>query len=92
MLPSFFPKSQREAAEKLRKERKKAGVLVRSIDKVYRMCMYPIGDVSAISYCSQTFDAQSKLRGLDCKHAMCINCCNHLLLVMKYTASRSVVS
>lgn len=92
MLPSYFPKSQREAAEKMRKERKKDGVLLRMIDSVYRFCVYPVGEVSSVSYCAQSFDAISKKRGVDCKHAMCTNCCNHLLLVMKYVASRSVVS
>lgn len=52
LLPSYFPKSQREAAEKMRAERKKSGELMRLIDSVYRFCVYPTNEVSAFSYCS----------------------------------------
>jgi hypothetical protein len=45
-----------------------------------------------MTYCENTFKKISPTRAMECKHMMCINCCNHLQLILKYVTSQSIVS
>jgi len=45
-----------------------------------------------MTYCDNTFKKVSANRAMECKHMMCINCCNHIQLILKYVTSQSIVS
>lgn len=68
-------------------ERRKKGTLTKFITSPYRFCLYPYSEINAMTFCDNTFKKVSNTRAMECKHMMCINCCNHLLLILKYITS-----
>lgn len=79
------------AAERWIEEKRNNPYHVMDIVKLYRFCLYPVSPINAYKYCER-FKKDSMLRYSECKHLNCVNCCNHLLLIMKYIVSQSIVS
>jgi len=57
----------------------------------WRHCVYPVSTVNMLSYCISTFSSLGQTRLTECKHSMCTNCCNHVILGLKYAVDQSSV-
>lgn len=91
VLSDIYPKAMRERSEAWIVEKRKDAYAVLDLTKLYRFCLYPIGKINAYKFCEK-YKKVSMVRYGECKHLNCVNCCNHLLLIMKFIASQSIVS
>lgn len=60
------------------------GTVCKYLTDPWRHCVFPVSNVNFLSYCITTFTTVSKTRLMECKHSMCTNCCNHVILGDKY--------
>lgn len=91
VFSDIYPKDMRERAEENILKKREEAYDVRMLTKPYRFCLYPISKINALRYCEK-FKKISLVRFDECRHLNCLNCCNHLLLIMKYVTGQSIVS
>jgi len=92
VLSSAFPKSRRDLAKLNIYEKRSDGSLTRYFDEPWRFCIYPFAEVNIMTFCDQNFMKVSPTRASQCKHLHCVNCCNHMLLALRYATQMSIVS
>jgi len=86
VLSDVYPKEQRDLANAAIIERRKDAYHVRALHKLYRFCLYPVSKINVYKFCERYMPISMTRYG-ECRHLNCVNCCNHLLLIMKYITS-----
>lgn len=84
VLGNSFPKLRRELAEAAIADARTEGWYTKYLQDPWRFCVYPFFEINIMVFCEQNFLKISAERCTQCKHLHCINCCNHLLLVLKF--------
>eukprot|EP00357_Protocruzia_adherens_P036736 CAMPEP_0115024362 /NCGR_PEP_ID=MMETSP0216-20121206/33154_1 /TAXON_ID=223996 /ORGANISM="Protocruzia adherens, Strain Boccale" /LENGTH=387 /DNA_ID=CAMNT_0002398329 /DNA_START=571 /DNA_END=1734 /DNA_ORIENTATION=+ len=87
-LPAYYRQSQRDLAKKMA-DQQGSSDLLKIVTRPYKICPHPYYSTNALSYCEQSMSSEPTQKVTDCKNLMCKTCCDSLLQVLRYSASKA---